>query len=166
VSHEERAGEALPRTPLFALLAAIERDVTVPAIDRIWIFPPRRLADSETAVVVVAAAIDSEPDRRRVYAAHYMAVPEAPEARLALDEFGTAPAERVGRMVEDVLERIKDGPPTAPRAVRIGGESARWTELLHSLAEQQLEAALEQPRTPRDPRPRITGRNLRPRGKT
>lgn len=158
--------DALPQAPLFALLRAIERDVTVPRIERIWIFPPRRLEAGETAVVVVAAFLDHEPDRRRVYAAHYTATPDAAEPRLALDEFGTAPADRVGRVVEDVLERIKDGSAAAPRAARVDGDTALWNQLLHTLALQHLEEAGDQRRPRRDPRPRPTGRNLRPRGRS
>jgi hypothetical protein len=158
--------ETLPQAPLFALLRAIEREVTLVRIDRVWIFPPRRLEAGETAVVVVAALLDDEPERRGVYAAHYTATPDAVEPRLALDEFGTAPADRVGRVVEDVLERIKDGTAAAPRSARIEGDPARWHELLHALAELHLQEATQGWRPRRDPRPRPTGKNLRPRGRT
>jgi hypothetical protein len=164
VTHTDH--EALPPAPLFALLRAIERDVTVARIDRIWIFPPRRLEAGETAVVVVAALLDAAPDRRRVYAAHYTATPDTAQPRLALAEFGTAPADRVGRVVEDVIGRIKDGTTAAPRAARIDADPTRWHELLHSLAEQHLEESAERRHFRRDPRPRPSGKNLRPRGRT
>jgi hypothetical protein len=164
VSHADE--NTLPRAPLFALLAAIEHHITIPRIDRIWIFPPRRLEAGETAVVVVAALLEDDDERRRVYAAHYTATPDSAEPRLVLEESGTAPADRVGRVVEDVLERLKEGTASAPRAARVEGDPTRWHELLHELAEQQLGEAAEPRRTRRDPRPRPTGRNLRPRGKT
>lgn len=138
----------LPDAPLFALLRTIAERVGVDRIDRVWLFPPRRLKAGETSVVVVAAYSELDDDRRRVYAAHYTAPADpAAEPRLALDEFGTAPAERVGRLVEEVVERIKDdAPPAPPRNVPIGGQDEQWTRMLHELAEEFLEEASRNPR--------------------
>lgn len=147
--HEtERAPEEhqLPDAPLFALLRSIQQEVTIDRIDRIWIFPPRRLDLGETAVVIVSAYPDADAERRRVLAAHYTVAADTTAPRLALDEFGTAPADRVGRVVEDVVERIKDGPADAPQAARVEGDAARWHELLHSLAERFLNDTLYPPR--------------------
>lgn len=135
--------DALPDAPLFALLRTVAGSIGVDRIDRVWLFPPRRLKAGETSVLVVAAYPELDDDRRRVYAAHYTAPadPEAP-SRLALDEFGTAPAERIGRVVEEVVERIKDDAPAdPPRAVSIQGDHQRWNEMLHDLAERFLEEA-------------------------
>lgn len=136
----------LPEAPLFALLRNIEQDVGIDRIDRIWVFPPRRLEAGETAVVVVAAFPDIDADRRRVYAAHYTAREEASEPTLALDEYGTAPTDRVGRLVEEVVERIKDGPAGAPRSHDIKGSDERWNTVLHDLAESHLAEAQRNPR--------------------
>ncbi|MBW3553665.1 MAG: hypothetical protein KY466_09145 [Gemmatimonadetes bacterium] len=138
----------LPDAPLFALLRIIAERVGIDRIDRVWLFPPRRLKAGETSVVVVGAYAELDDHRRRVYAAHYTAPADAnAEARLALDEFGTAPADRVGRVVEEVVERIKeDAPPQPPRAVSIDGDEERWTAMLHELAEQFLAEASENPR--------------------
>ena len=139
---------ALPDAPLFALLGTIADRVGIDRIDRVWLFPTRRLKAGETSVVVVGAYAELDDDRRRVYAAHYTA-PADPKAepRLALDEFGTAPADRVGRVVEEVVERIKeDAPPQPPRAVSIQGDEERWNTMLHELAEQFLAEASEHPR--------------------
>lgn len=138
----------LPDAPLFALLRTIGRDIGVAHIDRVWLFPPRRLKAGETSVVVVAAFPELDDDRRRVYAAHYTA-PSDPgaEPRLALDEFGSAPTDRVGRVVEEVVERIKDDAPTGPpRSVPIDGQDDRWDAMVHELAEQFLQEAAENPR--------------------
>lgn len=145
-------GDAVPEDaapaepPLFALLTTIERQVTVERIDRVWIFPPRRLEAGETAVVVVSAFPILDPDRRTVYAAHYTAPADAADPRLALQEFGTAPTERVGRIVEDVVGRLKDEVTAAPTAARIEGDPARWLELRHRLAEQHLDQTTRHPR--------------------
>lgn len=131
----------LPDVPLFGLLRIIERDVAIHRIDRVWIFPPRRLDAGETAVVVVAAYPDVDTERRTVFAAHYTAPADESDARLTLDEFGTAPTDRVGRIVEDVVERLKDQPAAPPRTTRIEGDAGRWHQLLHDLAEQHLDDA-------------------------
>lgn len=140
----------LPDAPLFALLRTIAAEVGVDRIDRVWLFPPRRLEAGETSVVVVAAFHELDDQRRRVYAAQYTAPADSTaEPRLALDEFGTAPTDRVGRLVEEVVERVKDNAPaTAPRSVRIQGETDRWNVMLHELAEQVLAAAQRNQRLP------------------
>lgn len=137
---------ALPDAPLFALLRNVESEVGTDRIDRIWVFPLRRLEAGETAVVVVAAFTEPPSQRRRVYAAHYTAREDAAETRLVLDEFGTAPTDRVGRMVEEVVERVKDGPAGAPRSHAIDGREDRWNETLHQLAEAHLAATRRNPR--------------------
>ncbi|MGK7311643.1 MAG: hypothetical protein ACN0LA_05335 [Candidatus Longimicrobiales bacterium M2_2A_002] len=129
----------LPDAPLFALLRTLADDITPDRIDHVWIFPPRRIETGETAVVVVAAFTETGNDRRRVYAAHYTALDDSDQHRLAVDEYGTAPADRVGRLVEEVVERIKEGPTGAPRSIRIEGRERQWDETLHELAEAFLE---------------------------
>lgn len=139
---EQGTGEEdddLPDAPLFALLRTLAEEITPGRIDRVWIFPPRRIETGETAVVVVAAFTETGTDRRRVYAAHYTALDDSDEHRLAVDEYGTAPADRVGRLVEEVVERIKEGPTGAPRSIRIEGRERQWDETLHELAEAYLE---------------------------
>ncbi|MDX1673468.1 MAG: hypothetical protein R3314_01605 [Longimicrobiales bacterium] len=132
-------GDDLPDAPLFALLRDLAEEITVERIDRVWVFPPRRIEAGETAVVVVAAFPVADDDRRRVYAAHYTALDDAEEHRLVVDEYGTAPSDRVGRLVEEVVERIKEGPADAPRSARIEGEESRWDATLHELAEAYLD---------------------------
>lgn len=139
-SEEDQAEvDGLPDAPLFALLRTLAEEITPQRIDRAWIFPPRRIETAETAVVVVAAFTEVDEGRRRVYAAHYTALDDRNDHRLAIDEYGTAPTERVGRLVDEVVARIKEGPTGAPRSVRIEGQIQRWNETLHELAEQRLE---------------------------
>lgn len=142
------ADTGLPDAPLFALLRIVAERIGLDRIDRVWLFPPRRLKAGETSVVVVGAYAELDDQRRRVYAAHYTAPADSKaEPRLALDEFGTAPADRVGRVVEEVVERIKeDAPPQPPRTVPIDGDEERWNAMLHELAEQYLAEASENPR--------------------
>jgi hypothetical protein len=137
--------------PLFALLDSVQHQLQVENIDRVWIFPPRRREAGETAVVIVAAFLHDDPHRRRVLVARYTAPADAHEPLLAIDEFGVAPEDRVSRVVEEVLERIKDEPATPPRAARIKGQDARWHQLLHDLAQQQLQEAGRDPRRLAEP---------------
>ncbi len=142
----DAADRSLPDTPLFRLLTTIEVDIGVEDIDRVWLFPPRRLLTGETAIVVVAAFTEPGSERRRVLAAHYTAPKEGPAPRIRLDEYGSAPAERLGRMVEEVVERLKEQPGSSPRTVRIDGETTRWNRMLHELAEHHLEETLAEDR--------------------
>lgn len=135
----DEESDGLPDAPLFALLRTLAEEIAAPRIDRVWIFPPRRIEIGETAVVVVAAFTETEADRRRVYAAHYTALDDSDEHRLAVDEYGTAPADRVGRLVEEVVERIKEGPAGAPRSMRVEGDERRWDTILHELAQEYME---------------------------
>ena len=136
---DEDEGDGLPDAPLFALLGNLAEEISVTRIDRVWIFPPRRIETGETAVVVVAAFTETDDGRRRVFAAHYTALDDSDEHRLSVDEYGTAPADRVGRLVEEVVERIKEGPATAPRSFTIEGKGEVWDRTLHGLAEAYLE---------------------------
>lgn len=140
------AADDLPDAPLFALLRSLEHEIGIDRIDRIWVFPPRRVESGETSVVVVSAFPDIQGDRRRVYAAHYTAREDAREPSLAIDEFGTAPTDRVERLAEEVVERIKDGPPAAPRSHHIDGSDDRWSAVLHELAGSHLDVAQRNPR--------------------
>lgn len=142
----DEPGDSLPDAPLFALLRTVQAEIDVARIDRMWVFPPRRLEAGETAVVVVGAYAEAHDDRRRVYAAHYTVATDSTEPRLALDEYGTAPADRVGRLVEEVVERIKDGPAEAPGSHRIEASEERWHAVLHQLAEAHLEEVRNNPR--------------------
>lgn len=140
----EKEEEKLPDAPLFALLRSIEAEVGPETIDRVWLFPPRRLKAGETAVVVVSAYHEAGDDRRRVVAAHYTAPAQATEARLELAEFGFAPPDRVGRVVEDVVERFKEeGPPQPPRSFPIERHPERWDAMLLELAGKYLEEATQ-----------------------
>jgi hypothetical protein len=126
----------LPDAPLFALLRHVEREVGVDRIDRIWVFPPRRIEAGETAVVVVSASPSSTTTATRLRRPLHR--PErGREPRLALDEYGSAPTERVGRLVEEVVERLKDQTRRRAPLPRSKADD-RWDAVLHDLAEQHL----------------------------
>jgi hypothetical protein len=136
---------------LLALAEAIAERLPVPAIDQLWIFAPHRAVPESG--VVVAAAYEDVPGRRRVVTAHFIGT-RAPggkvTTRLHVAEHGSAPADRLGRLVEGVLRRL-DGALAAvqPRAVSIEGSEERWAALLASLRD----AGPAAPRPPRDAPP-------------
>jgi len=135
-----RATDAAPRPDegsLQALLGAIPEHVPVTAIDELWIFPPYRVGRAESVVAVVSAFEDGG-DRRRIFTARCTVQrdPKGPRSvEPELTEQGIAPPDRIGRLIEGVLRRLGDELPTAPpQQVRIGGDVARWEELVSGAA--------------------------------
>jgi hypothetical protein len=142
---------ALDPAPLRALVERLARELTVPALDELWIFPPRQSAGIVSAVVVASALEYAPPapavgqvappdrERRRVVTARYAdrrdARGQGPVEETVM-EHGVAPRERIARLIDGVVRRLDDELATlTPRAVRIGGDAARFDELLASLAD-------------------------------
>jgi len=123
--------------PIFALLNGLAERLGIASIDQVWLFPPRRVADAETAVVVLSVFHDDDDDRRRVFTAHYAALTDRKgqlEIEEHIEERGIAPVERIGRLVEGVLQRVEDELAAAPpRAARIAGDPGLWSDLVESL---------------------------------
>ena len=121
---------------LSVLLGAIVEHLPVASIDEVWIFPPHRLGRAESVVAVVSAYEDGG-DRRRIFTARCTVVrePKGPgTVQREVAEQGSAPAERLGRLIEGVLRRLGDELPAAPpRQVRVGGDAARWEAVLAEL---------------------------------
>lgn len=122
--------------PLLALLVSLASRVSTHALDELWIFPPKQSTKQESALVVVSA-FDTDPDRRRILTARYMATRGA-DGRYTVDEslveHAVAPADRVERVIEGVVRRLDDDlAQLAPVPSRIGGETELWTMLLESI---------------------------------
>ena len=151
-----------PSSPV-ALLEALARALPPETIDELWIFPARRLGAAAQSTVIVASAFEAatgappvaqppaaeEPgqvpgievpsDRRRIITARFTLAGDPrtkQELHHELAEHGAAPAERVGRVVDGVVRRLDDE-PEPPRHARIGGDTARWTELLQKLGSNE-----------------------------
>jgi hypothetical protein len=153
---------ALDPAPLRALVERLARELTVPALDELWIFPPRQ-AGGVVSAVVVASALEApparqepvetgaggaggaagawtpDPERRRVVTARYADRRDARGQGLVEEtvlEHGVAPRERIGRLIDGVVRRLDDELASlTPRAVRIAGDPARFDELLASLTD-------------------------------
>lgn len=126
------------REALLRLLDRLAERVTVGAVDKLWVFPPRRSGRVESTVVVLSAFEDAG-ERRRVFTGRCITRRDV-EAQQAesggeITEHGAAPPHRIGRLIDGVLDRLEeDLPPDPPTAVRIGGDVKAWTDLLDDLA--------------------------------
>jgi hypothetical protein len=121
---------------LHALLQRVPDHVPVALIDYLWIFPPRRVAAGDSIVLVVAA-FDDEPARRRVITAHFTIARDRKGHAFVhqqFDEHGSAPDHAVSRIVDGVLHRLGDDLGQTPRELQMGGDSARWDALVSELA--------------------------------
>lgn len=103
----------------------------VDSIDRVWIFPPRDLGDRESGLLVLSL-FDIDPDRRTILTLRYSASGAAEPRIDAVAEQGTAPADRVQRVIDGVLRRLGDEGED-PVAGAIGGDRERWSDFLGSL---------------------------------
>ncbi len=118
------------------LLARLLARLSIESIDEIWIFPARKLGAAESTVVVVAAYDPEGEDRRGVLTARYTVTREkngSASVTESVVEQGTAPHDRVGRVVEGVLRRLGEDLDAPPRYARVAGEPTRWSRLLAAL---------------------------------
>ena len=132
---------------LHALVERITEHTPVVTIDYIWLFPARRIAIGESIVVVIGA-FDDDPDRRRVSTAHFTVSRNkkgAATVNARFVEHGSAPVDAVPRIVQGVLRRLGEDAEASPREEQIGGESARWDELIVELGGAPRTDAEESP---------------------
>lgn len=123
---------AAPGPGLAAALAHLTSRFPPERIDKVWIFPPRPLGQAESALAVLSLyPLDDSPGRREVVTLH--CVWETIRGRLqrtdTLVEQGSAPAERLSRVIDGVLGRMKNE-REVPRSERIDGDRVRWGALL------------------------------------
>jgi hypothetical protein len=121
-----RAGERL--------LEAIAASVPVGEIDRLWLFPGRRLGRVESALAVMSLRPEGdgeETGRSRVvtYRFEVDASKQEPVPAGTFQEEGLAPPERVLALIEGVLRRLGDAPEELPRSWRVAGDAGRWEEI-------------------------------------
>ena len=128
--------DSTPDTPLQAFLSQLADAVGVDTVDQLWIFPTQTAGTLESTVIVISA-FEPDGDRRRVITAHRTSRRDAKRQishQDAIIEHGSAPADRIGRMVDGVLRRIGDDLAAAPRAYEIGGAGAAWSEMWAGVA--------------------------------
>ena len=118
------------------LLRELPATVPVARIDRVWLFAPREVAGKESGLLVLSLLPEGEEDgsQRRVVTIRYEA--ERTRGRLrrtdTVAEQGSAPAERIPRLIEGVLRRLRDE-AAEPVTHAIGGVPDRWHAWLATL---------------------------------
>lgn len=122
--------------PLPDLLRSLAGALAAESIDSLWVFPTRETGKTRSVVVVVSA-FEKQSDRRRILTAQRIVRPDEkgrPTTADQVTEHGSAPADRIDRLVEGVLRRLSDDLSTAPRRVEIAGEPERWDALLEDVS--------------------------------
>ncbi len=122
--------------PLQRLLAELPASFPPESIDHIWIFAPREISGKESGLVVLSLTFpDAErASLRRLVTWRYEAVRERGQVRRTdeVAEQGSAPAERIPRLIEGVLARMGDA-AESPITEAVAGDPGRWSAMLDSL---------------------------------
>lgn len=106
-------------------LCDVERRVPIPRIADVWLFPP--LPDVVTSSEFLLFTTMLEGETRALFSARWVPENGSPAHQIII-EHGTAPADRLPRLVSKLQERL--GQPAPARHVPIEGEPDRWQELL------------------------------------
>lgn len=118
---------------LAAALAEASRTLPPERIDRVWTFPPLVVRERESGLAVLAVVPEDggAEGRRQVFTLRYEAVVEKGRVRRtdALEEQALVPQERLERVIDGVLRRL-DAAAESPVHHAVGGDPARWVELL------------------------------------
>ncbi len=130
--------EALPRT-----LVGVRERFGIDAVDRIWIFPPRRRGRREQGLVTVSVFLDGE-DRRRLYTVAYKAERTGRTLRVepAFTQEGEAPPELLPRVMEGVVRR--SGETSDPREVQVDGSAEAFEALMAGFDPALLDSEVDQ----------------------
>ena len=121
---------------LGAALAAVADRVAPATVGQVWLFPPRTVGAKETGLAVLVVTPPEEgAERRTIYTLRYEALQEKGKTVRAdrLEEEGTVPPDRVGRIVDGVVRRLEGGDADAPDVRDLRGDEAAWTALLREL---------------------------------
>jgi len=125
-----------PRDPRLAeALAAAAARIAPERVEQVWLFPPRRLAARESGLaVLVVVPGDAADPRREIWTVRYDGAVEKgkPVFTHLLEEQGTVPPDRVGRIVDGVARRL-EAESDAPDVRDTGGDPQAWAALLAEL---------------------------------
>lgn len=118
------------------VLHAIPSRTPIEAIDRIWIFPPRHHQTRESGLFVLATNpyTPAAEGVRTLCTIRYQAEANK-QGRIrrteTTTEEGSAPAERIDKVIAGVLRR--DAEPGEPWLLEVGGSPERWAEVIAEL---------------------------------
>jgi hypothetical protein len=124
---------AAPATAALRHVLAHLAGVAAPGeIDHVWLFAPRDLAGRESGLLVLSLrAGDDASAHRRLLTVAYESEGGTRELRVSrtVTEQGRAPADRIPRLMQGVLARLRDEPGD-PVEESIRFDPARWAALL------------------------------------
>lgn len=106
-------------------LAAVEQRVPPPEIADVWLFPPLPDVVSSSEFLLFTRILDAET--RALFSARMVPANGTPAYQVIV-EHGTAPADRVPRLVSNLQRRLGHDAPA--RHIEIDGETERWRELV------------------------------------
>lgn len=146
--------EALPRT-----LQMIQQRLGGGTVDRLWIFPGLKKGRQEWGVVAVSrrpprpgdesgggedTTEEPDPDRRVLYTAAYGAerTGQGLTVEHSLSEEGSAPLDRLPRIMEGVVRRSGDN-LGEPREVDVAFDATAFDELMNEFDAELLEPPRE-----------------------
>lgn len=126
-ARDPRLGEAL---------AAAALRIRPERVEQVWLFPPRRVPARESGLAVLVVSSDDPGDAARaIWTVRYDAVAAKggkTTVEQALEEQGTVPPDRVGRIVEGVARRL-EAESDAPDVRDTGGDANAFAALLAEL---------------------------------
>ncbi|MDB4947732.1 MAG: hypothetical protein JWM27_381 [Gemmatimonadetes bacterium] len=134
---------------LSAALAAVVERIPPERVDQVWLFPPRSVGEKESGLAVLALLpaeaeagpdadagaspkADAVSDRREVWTLQYDAERlkggKTKRADTLLEQ-ATVPSGLLERIIDGVVRRL-GGDADAPDVHEVGGDAARWADLL------------------------------------
>jgi hypothetical protein len=122
-----------------SLLAALRECLaaaSVDRIDRVWLFPARRIGTELSSVAILSLLPPDRSAERRIIATLQHVTGAADKDGRVEDrylELGDAPSDRVESVVRGVLHRLRDA-PEEPRLAEIRGDAGRWAALVGEAA--------------------------------
>ena len=128
---------------LRAVLLGLPDRVAAARLDRLWVFPPKEISGRESGLLVLALLPEGDADagQRHLLTLRYERDRARPRAAptVTLTEQGSAPADRIPRVIRGVLARLEEGEEPDEHAV--AGEQARWEDVLRGYGVQVVDPA-------------------------
>lgn len=111
-------------------LSELEQRVPPPQIADVWLFPP--LPDMESSAEFLLFTRFLENDARALYSARMVPANGTPAHQIVV-EHGTAPADRVPKLVQGLQKRL--GQVGDARHIEIAGDHERWRAFIDDTRE-------------------------------
>ena len=127
---------------LRAVLLGLPDRVPTARLDRLWVFPPKEISGRESGLLVLALLPEDDADagQRRLLTLRYERERARPRAAptVTLAEQGSAPADRIPRVIRGVLARLEEGDED-PDEHSVAGERGRWEAVLRAYGVQVVD---------------------------